>query len=921
MVFTRFLAAFGSFWLLAALPGAAAEFTPGEILLGEMNCIACHSVPDALRARLAPRPSPVLGKDGVRPTPHWMREFLTNPQAIKPGTLMPDMLHGVPEAEKPAIIDALVHYLVSVQGAPRESPRGWNTAIIEHGENLYHNLGCVQCHAPTRLPAGRENDETAKAEFTSLAQSSVPLGRHLERKYTLGELSAFLRDPLKARPGGRMPGMNLSGEEAGAIAMFLLREQKPAAGAVAMPGLRYEMYEHSFPELPEFDRLTPTTTGIVERPTLDIARRENDYAVRFLGSIVAPASGKYRFSTTSDDGSQLSINGKLVVDNGGVHAAQERDGEIELTPGPHEFVLTFFQAAGEAVLKVHWEGPGIKREEIPKAVFNHQDRPMVPVGNEPFAIDLTKAAAGAMHYQSLQCAKCHETPPSEAPASVLVPAAKPLDQLAARQPRGCMSTKPAASAPAFALTDRQRQVILSTLQRQELLAAPLDGEQRIRRTLTTLNCYACHQREHIGGVHGLRRDYLKAVGEVDLGEEGRIPPSLTGVGAKLQPAWMRLVLNEGAKVRPYMAARMPRFGEANTSHLPALFDAVDTVPDAQPDPQVLSPSGFAAGKHGRVLLGTRGLSCIACHNFDGRPSLGVPAVDLASTGRRLKWDWFRRYLLDPASLRPGTRMPSFWPGGTAANRTVLDGDTGQQIGALWAYLARQNFTDLPDGLIQGKQEIRAAEEAVIYRNFIEGGGPRAIGVGYPEKANLCFDAEEVRLAMIWHGPLIDAAKHRTGRGQGYEKPLGGNVAALPAGPAFASIERGDAPWPESKGRPPGWRFSGYRLDALRRPAFLYEFSGVEVEDYAIAKAGEVDAVFERRLALKGATPPANLHLRAAAGSKIEAQPDGSFMVDDRVRMRFSGANPQIRTVADRKELLVPIEFKNGMANIIQEIVW
>jgi mono/diheme cytochrome c family protein len=921
MAFSRFHAAIGCALLASGPMPSPAEVTPGEILLSEMNCVACHSVPDGVRDRLASRKSPVLGEQGVRVTPHWLREFLMDPQGTKPGTLMPNMLHGVPEGEKPATVEALVHFLISTQGEPQTSPRGWNAAIIEHGETLYHDLGCVQCHAPTRLPTERANDDAAKAELASLGATSVPLGTNIARKYSLGELSSFLRDPLKSRPGGRMPGMNLSAEEADAIAMFLLREQKPAGEAVAVPGLKFELYEKAFPELPEFDRLTPDLAGTVDRPNLSVARRDKDYAIRFRGSIVVTKAGKYQFSTQSDDGSQLFINGRLVVDNGGVHPAQERHGEIELAPGPHDFLLTYFQAGGEAVLKVRWEGPGIGRQEIPKSAFIHEDRPMTPLGSAAFSVDLAKAAAGASHYLSLQCAKCHGDLPTPTPVSVLVPAAKPLDQIAARQPRGCLSPRPAAPAAAFAITDRQRQVILSTLQHKESLIAALDSDQRIHRTLTTLNCYACHQRGKIGGSHGLRRDYLKSVGEVDLGEEGRIPPSLTGVGAKLQPAWMRVLLNEGGKVRPYMATRMPRFGEANVAHLPHLFDSTDTRPDAQPEPDVLSPAGFGAAKHGRVLTGTSGLSCIACHTFDGRPSLGVPAVDLATTGRRLKWDWFRRYLLDPASLRPGTRMPSFWPAGVAANRTVLNGDTEQQLGALWAYLARQNFTDLPDGLIQGKQEIRALGEAAIYRHFIEGGGPRAIGVGFPEKANLCFDGEDLRLAMIWHGPFIDAAKHRTGRGQGYEKPLGGNVVSLPSGPAFARLDGDDAAWPEIKGRPPGWRFAGYRLDALQRPIFRYAFSGIEVEDYAIAKPGEVDAFFERKLTFQAANPPVNLVFRAASGSKIENQSDGTFVIDDRVRMRFPGAGPRIRAQSNRMELLVPVVFENGRANVIQEIVW
>ena len=66
-------------------------------------------------------------------------------------------------------------------------------------------------------------------------------------------------------------------------------------------------------------------------------------------------------------------------------------------------------------------------------------------------------------------------------------------------------------------------------------------------------------------------------------------------------------------------------------------------------------------------------------------------------------------------------------------------------------------------MVQGRIELVATNEAIIYRNFIEGAGTRAIGVGYPEKANLAFDANELRLARIWQGSFIDASRHRTGR--------------------------------------------------------------------------------------------------------------------------------------------------------------
>ena len=56
-------------------------------------------------------------------------------------------------------------------------------------------------------------------------------------------------------------------------------------------------------------------------------------------------------------------------------------------------------------------------------------------------------------------------------------------------------------------------------------------------------------------------------------------------------------------------------------------------------------------------------------------------------GARLEWDWFHRYLPDPASLRPGTRMPTFWPDGHAANDTILGGNIDAQIEAIWSNVA------------------------------------------------------------------------------------------------------------------------------------------------------------------------------------------------------------------------------------------
>jgi len=922
--FPRMTRPFALSLAVAALAVTAhAEVTPGEILIAEMNCAACHATPAPLTERLASRQAPKLGAEGVRATPQWLREFLADPQAAKPGTLMPDALHALPPAEKTEAVEALTHFLISLQPRETEEGRGASAAVLAEGEHLYHSLGCVMCHAPARLPSGRASDPAATAELAELAKSSIPLGDGLAKKYTLPELARFLRDPLRARPAGRMPGMNLSEGESEAVAMYLLRGQIPAGENFAAPGLRVDYYEQDFPELPVFDRLTPTCSQITSEIGLQAAKRKGEFALRFRGNVSIPADGKYTFFTESDDGSRLYIDGRQVVENGGIHPKQGRSGDIELKAGPHRFGLDYFDGGGDTTLKVSWKGPDGKKSPIPAAAFTHDTQPLRPVDDAPFTVDPAKAARGQQLFTELNCAACHTGTTSDGGTALAGRQGKPLAQLVARQPRGCLSTQPGPKVPKFELNDRQRQVILALLQEQTPLNTPLEPEQQIRRTLTTLNCYACHTRDRRGGADGLRRDFFSNIGEVDLGDEGRIPPVLTGVGAKLRPEWVKQVLHEGAKVRPYMATRMPRFNPALVDTLPAVLEKADARPDALPQPDVFAAGVAAdANKFGRKMIGVGGLTCIA-YNFAGNASLGVPAVDLATSAQRLKWDWFRRYLIDPQSLRPGTRMPAFWPGGVSSNKDLLGGDTEKQVFAIWAYLARKNFTDLPAGLVQGKMELIASTEAVIYRNFIEGGGSRGIGVGYPEKANVCFDANELRLALAWQGSFIDAARHRTGRGQGYEKPLGSNVIKGPAGAPFAVLASESTDWPAGVGKAAGYQFHGYRLDDHQRPAFRYTFAGVDVEDFPVAVLGETDAGLHRTLTLTAKAEPTGgrLYFRAAAGAKIEEKGGGLFLVDGKLQLRFPGSQPIVRASGGGMELLVPVVFKDGSARITEDFVW
>lgn len=897
-----------------ALPISAAV-TPGEMLIGEMNCVACHSTTPEITTRLNSKQSPNLGGKGVKTTPQWLMEFLANPQKSKPGTSMPDMLHGLDAKAKSETVEALTHYLMSIQ--PTGSPDiGAQATRMEKGKKLYHETGCVQCHAPQELPPGKENDPALKAELEKLATTSAPLG-NLAKKFTVGDLATFLCDPLKSRPAGRMPSQNLNRTEAENIAMYLLRDQKSTGNTTAVAGLQYEYYEQSFTELPVFDRLTPTATGVSDDVTLAVAKRQSDYAIRFRGFITIPEQG-YKFYTYSKDGSRLYIDDKLIIENGGVHTLQEVGLITKIPAGTYPFEVQYFNTTGAGELVAKWKTPGMVKGPIPPSAFTHGGPSMVPHDGIAFTVDPAKAARGAELFRQHQCSQCHQTDGGEPQPQVAAIKVPLLEKLTGLANSGCTSATPKAGTPKFTFSNDQRAAIEATLKDQSSLATPLIAEEQVHRTMSVLNCSACHTRDKTGGAEGLRRDYLVGVGEVDLGDEGRIPPHLEKVAAKLNPKWLREVVATGARSRPYMATRMPAFGEANANALAVAFEKADLTSTQQPEPDVMNVESAELAKHGLKLMGTGGVSCIACHNFAGHASLGIPAIDLTTMGKRLRFDWFRRYLIDPQSLRPGTRMPSFWTGGVAANKDILKGDTEKQIAAIWANLARNDFKDLPDGLIRAKMELVPQTEALIYRNFIEGAGSRAIGVGYPERANLAFDANESRFTLFWQGAFMDASRHRTGRGDGFEKPLGRNFIQAPDGPAFAILEKPDVPWPTTTGRTGGYQFKGYNLDARQRPTFRYEFNGLAVEDFHVALVDDINASFRRTITVKGA-PKGTLYFRAAKG--VIKKADGFYIVNEKLRLKLPGSEPIMRGEGEQTELLVPLSFTNGEAKLVQELVW
>ena len=78
-------------------------------------------------------------------------------------------------------------------------------------------------------------------------------------------------------------------------------------------------------------------------------------------------------------------------------------------------------------------------------------------------------------------------------------------------------------------------------------------------------------------------------------------------------------------------------------------------------------------------------------------------------------------------MRRLTRMPTAWPNGQVFLQ-VLDGSVDQQVYSIWKYLEDGDKACCPASGREPDSRLYVFDEAVMYRDFIQGSGPRAIGL-------------------------------------------------------------------------------------------------------------------------------------------------------------------------------------------------
>ncbi len=667
---------------------------------------------------------------------------------------------------------------------------------VASGRLLLSELSCVACHS--------SSDKMLEPKGGPSLQRA---GRVLRREW----ITQFLADPQQAKPGTTMPNV-LDAVEASernavvdALTAYVSSLQKPfwevrGSGALPVP--------HEFWNKGNVD------TG------LELYHQ--------VGCVACHEPAADYNATASSDSPVDKLIEQLDADEleeMGLGAAARRVDSI-----PQSDLVRKYTPEGLAMFlldphefRTSGRMPSFKLQPIEAADLsayllarNNPSR-ATPVSSPEASLVQT----GREWFVKLNCVQCHDTGAKATSSS-----SKPLAELDASAKRGCLSE---SNQPLdFSLDQAQKTAITAALSE---LNSNADSSATLQHSMLQMNCFACHERDGLGGVGRHRKPYFETVGSVDLGDEGRLPPPLTGAGRKLQPAWFKKVLRgEKADIRPHMHIRMPVFHPSLAETVPAQIAAADKASNASESDVFGSLDHLSSA--GRAMMD---VGCVQCHEFRGFALPGVVGVDLKGITNRVRPEWFHAFILDPGSIKARTRMPTFFPDGNSQLPTETYGDVDHQVAAIWSYLKQLDKEPLPEKILEANSksyELKPTDRPIILRTFMPGAGTHAIAVGFPNGVNFAFDTEKMRLATIWRGRFLDAQGTWFVRSAPPAIPLGEDVVELAAIVPFVLGNDEPATWPTDA---EGYKFKGYRLDEDGIPTFLYSFGEFEFEDRIVSK--------------------------------------------------------------------------------------
>ena len=181
--------------------------------------------------------------------------------------------------------------------------------------------------------------------------------------------------------------------------------------------------------------------------------------------------------------------------------------------------------------------------------------------------------------------------------------------------------------------------------------------------VTKYNCIGCHQVDI--GQKSVLMGLPMYQGDNAIG----LPPVLTSEGARVNPEWLKSFLANPALsttdtdrdgVRQYLKVRMPTFflSDDEIRKLVLFFGALSSQQEPF-IPERLAPLTDQERSLARSIFTSPAAPCLKCHaTGNAAHDKNATAPNFLLVGQRLRSAWTERWITQPATIIPGTAMPS-----------------------------------------------------------------------------------------------------------------------------------------------------------------------------------------------------------------------------------------------------------------------
>lgn len=531
--------------------------------------------------------------------------------------------------------------------------------LLTEGQRLFEQVGCTGCH----LVKGYEN-----------IPKIAPSLKKINAKVDPGWMVRWIENPHKFRPRTRMPNFDLKADDSLAIAAYIWAQAKEE-------GEKW-LQEHPLP------------AGFREGDANEIAKGKK--LVETIGCKGCHGFAEGEFTTPLGKSKDLIPNLKDVA--------------AKVT-GPQWIYHWIKNPRG---YQSDTRMPSLRlADDEALAITNYLmslgGRSEPTAGIEAKLADPANIKRGEGLVRKWGCFGCHDIKGMEKEsrigAELTTFGSKTVEELSfgnrkdiketwddwtyhkLKTPRGYATDRVDQLMPQFNLADEDIKALRTLLGgfRERKVGQQFVAEHGLRvqqvvegrRLMQQYNCVGCHEIEKRGGF--IRKYYQENI--------TLAPPILNGQGEKVQSNWFFSFLKAPVPIRPWLDIRMPTFGfsDDHANQLISYFNGLSKVeiPYAYIDDKKISAEHIEAAKQ---LTSKDYFNCFSCHQQGAKNPEGPKdgwAPDLTLARQRLNPNWILKWIKDPQKVTPGTKMPSFYPGGPD---NILGGKEDLQIEALRDYL-------------------------------------------------------------------------------------------------------------------------------------------------------------------------------------------------------------------------------------------